>query len=268
MNDTLSQLYNACFSSLGMPSTEILSRIELAQIVMRRLSFRLEQVRQSEQGTQMSVTPVEFTLAQNEDEVVLTDLVSDFVIPLWAEYKSWTYLTNPIWVYLPVVNLSTLQEKRAMWQYCCSFFGNNARDVRIKTSLFGNEATLMNPYAATIKVYYSQDIPFPDTEQSTIDLPNNLVNMVMFDSMVAAVAVMQTNAAKYVIDRPQLAPQITAWEGLRAQYIREQAEFESVFLKWCNESRGSHRPTMREDVLTNVIGNRAGMGTNVWINNN
>ena len=106
MNSTLSDLYSSCYTSLGMPSTEILSRIELAQIVMRRLSFRLEQVRQSEQGTQMSVTPVEFTLAQNEDEVVLTDLVSDFVIPLWAEYKSWTYLTNPIWVYLPVVNLS------------------------------------------------------------------------------------------------------------------------------------------------------------------
>lgn len=266
MNDTLSNLYSSVYNSLGMPPSEILSRLELSTIVLRRLTYRLEQVRQSEQGEQLSATPLEFTMASGDNEVTLTDLTSDFVIPLWAEYQTWDFLSNPVWNYLPTVNLSMLQEQRGRWIYACSFFGNNARDVRLQTSLYGNEATIVNPYAANIRVFYSQTIPIPETEDSTISLPNNLVNMVAFDAMVAALPLMQANAAKYVNDRPQLIPQIAAWNGLQRQYEGEKQEFQVVFLKWCQESRGAHRPRMRGDVLGNVVGNTGG-GTMFWINN-
>jgi len=266
MNDTLAQLYSSVYASLTMPPDEILSRYELSTIVMRRLTYRLEAVRQSEQGEQISTTPLEFTLANDENEVVLTDLTTDFVIPMWAEFKSWNYLQNPVWVFLPTVNLSMLQEKRARWQYACSFYGSNAREVKFQASLYGGESTIMNPYAATIRVYYSQDIPIPDYEGTTIDLPNNLVQMVYFDALVSAIPLMQANASKYVQDRPQLIPQISAWNGLLTQYREEKAEFEKYFEQWRTESRGSHRPQMRGDVLQNVIGG-GGRGSQFWLNN-
>ncbi len=266
MNDTLAQLYSSIYSSLGMPTDEVLSRYELSTIVMRRLTYRLEAVRQSEQGEQISGTPLEFTLASGDNEVVLTDLTTDFVIPMWAEFKSWNYLQNPVWQFLPTVNLSMLQEKRARWQYACSFYGPDAREVRFQASLYGNESTIVNPYAATIRVWYSQDIPLPDYEGSTIALPNNLVTMVMYDALVSSIPLMQANASKYVQDRPQLVPQIASWTGLLAQYKEEKAEFEKFFENWRTESRGSHRPTMRSDVLQNVIGGSGG-GTPFWLNN-
>jgi len=265
MNDSLANLYSSTYSSLGMPTDEILSRYELSTIVLRRLTYRLEAVRQSEQGEQISTTPLEFTLAGNENEVILTDLTTDFVIPMWAEFKNWSILSNPTWTFLPTVNLSMLAEKRTRLQYACSFYGSNAREVRFQASLYGNEATLINPNAATSRVWYGQDIPLPTNENSTIDLPNNLVQMVYFDSLVSAIPLMQVNMAKYVNDRPQLAPQMASLDKLYQHYLTEKAEFEKFFENWRTESRGSHRHTMRGDVLSNVIGNRG--VTPFWINN-
>lgn len=267
MNDTLSQGYSTVYSSLGMPTDEILSRYELSTIFLRRLTYRLEAVRQSEQGEQISTVPLEFTLDSNDNEVVLTDLVDDFVIPMWAEFKNWSILSNPTWTFLPTVNLSMLAEKRTRLQYACSFYGSNAREVKFQASLYGNEATIMNPNAATVRVWYSQDIPLPANENANIDLPNNLVNMVVFDTLVSAIPLMQVNMSKYVNDRPQLAPQVVALNGLLAQYKEEKAEFERFFENWRTESRGSHRPQMRGDVLGNVIGGTGSIGTPFWINN-
>ncbi len=266
MNDTLAEMYSSVYASLSMPTDEILSRYELSTIVMRRLTYRLEAVRQSEQGEQISTTPIEFTLASGENEVVLTDLTTDFVIPMWAEFKSWDYLQNPVWVFLPTVNLSMLQEKRSRWQYACSFYGANAREVKFQASLYGNEAIITNPYAATVRVWYSQTIPLPAHESSTIDLPNNLVQMVYFDSLVSAIPLMQLNMAKYVTDRPQLMPQMAQLQNLYNHYQTEKMEFEKYFEQWRTESRGSHRPSMRGDILSNVIGGGGG-STMFRINN-
>jgi len=265
MNDTLAQLYSSVYASLGMPTDEILSRYELSTIVMRRLTYRLEAVRQSEQGEQISTTPLEFTLGNDENEVVLTDLTTDFVIPMWAEFKSWNYMQNPVWQFLPTVNLSMLQERRSRWQYACSFYGANAREVKFQASLYGGESTVVNPYAATIRVYYSQDIPIPDYEGSDIALPNNLVQMVYFDALVSAIPLMQLNMSKYITDKPQLAPQMAQLQGLYTQYQAEKAEFEKYFEQWRTESRGSHRPQMRGDVLSNVIGGQGNQAL-FWLN--
>lgn len=251
MNDTLSQLYANTYASLGQPPDQILSRFELGTIVYRNLSYRLEAVRQSEQAVQISPDPLEFTL--NGDEVNLTTLASDFVIPLWAEYQSWSFSGNPVWVYLPTVHLSMLAKQRDMGMWACSFFGSGARDVRFKSSLYGNEISVFTP-TPTIHVYYSPDIPFPDNENQTIDLPNNLVNMVQYDALIDSLPLMMTNGAKLVTDDPSLAPQIASWKGLYAHYLERRREFEKYFDKWRTESRGSHRPTRRGDILSNVLG--------------
>lgn len=78
---------------------------------------------------------------------------------------------------------------------------------------------------------------------------------------------MQVNMAKYLTDRPQLAPQIARLDALYAHYQTEKAEFEKYFEQWRTESRGSHRPTMRGDVLGNVLGSGGRGGSGFWINN-
>lgn len=254
MNGTFSELMSATYNSLTQPPDNILSRLELATILFRRLSFRLEAVRNSEQAEQISTTPIEFTLASGVDEAVLTTLASDFVIPLWAEYKLPSYSGNPVWKFLPTVHLSMLAQQRNLGRYACSFYGSNAREVIFKSSLYGNEVTLITATAATIHVYYSQDIPFPTSEDETISLPNNLVNMIGYDALVSALPIMIANAAKLLKDQPDLAPQMTAWQGLYAHYQGERAEFEHYFNKWKSESRGSHRPRSRPDVLAQRIG--------------
>lgn len=250
MNDTFSTLMSATYNSLGQPPDNILSRLELATILFRRLSFRLEAVRNSEQAEQIAKSS-EFTLANGENTKDLTTLETDFVIPLWAEYKSWAYLGNPVWVFLPTVHISMLPQQRNLGRYACSFYGSNAREVIMETSLYGNE--IFTP-SATLRVWYSPDIPFPSDEGATIDLPNNLVNMVQYDALVSALPIMIANAAKLVSDQPIYAAQITAWEGLYKHYLMEREEFQHYFDKWRTESRGSHRPRKRQDVLTSMIG--------------
>ena len=80
----------------------------------------------------------------------------------------------------------------------------------------------------------------------------------MLDSAVSALPLMASNAAKYVTKQPELQPQIAAWTALYQSLSAEREEFEVLFNKWRQESRGSHRPTMRGDVLTNVLGSQGG----------
>lgn len=255
MCDSLSKLYSSIYNSLGQPDDSILSRIELATIVFRRLSFRLEGVRQAEQSISIAKS-ADITFANNENEYDLTENIADFVVPMWAEFKSYNIQNNPVWIFLPTVNLPMLAEQRNLGRYACSFYGDTARQVKIQLSMYGNETN--SPFNR-VRVWYLPTIPFPTNEQETIDLPDNLVNMVVYDALVSAIPIMITNATKQLGDVPSYKDQIGAWQGLYAHYERERAEFLEYYEKWRRESRGSHRPRMQTDVLTQVIGNRGAM---------
>lgn len=247
MNDTLSQLYSSIYLSVGQPDDSIIQRIEVGNIVLRWLSFRLEQVRQSEQSVAI-LKSATITLTGGEHEATLTDLEDDFVVPMWAEVRSYNILQNEVWTFLPTVHQAMLPKSRNLGQYACSFRGANAREVIIETSLCGNE---VNSPFNQIRVWYLPTIPLPSTESETLALPNNLVNMVWLDSLPAVLRVMSINAAKQVIKTPALAPQMAEWDKSYAHYMGERAQWEVMFLKWCRESRGAHRPRRRGDILPN-----------------
>jgi len=250
MNDTLSQLYSSAYLSLGQPDDSILQRIELANIVFRRLSLRLEGVRQSEQAISI-IKSATFTMDNNENTKDLTTEIDDLVIPMWAEYQGYETLGNPVWYFMPTVHPAMLARERDLGRYSCSFYGENARQVTIETSLYGNES--MSPFNE-FRVWYSPSVSLPATESETIDLPENLVNMVLYDTLVSALPLMVVNASKQVIKNPEYEPQIVAWKMLQTQYEVERKEFEILFKKWQSESRGSHRPRRRNDILTGRTG--------------
>ena len=59
---------------------------------------------------------------------------------------------------------------------------------------------------------------------------------------------------------------IAQLQNLYNQYQAEKAEFEKYFEQWRTESRGSHRPQMRGEVLANVLGGTGNQAL-FWLNN-
>lgn len=247
---SVSQLFSAVYGGLGQPEDQFLSKIDLSNILFRQLAYRLEGVRQSEQRISIAKSST-FTLSSTEDEKDLTTLESDFVIPLWVERQSVDWLSHPVWQFVPTVNLSHLQARRASGEPACAFYGDTPLQVKVKFSYFGNEVP--SP-CATTQVWYSPTVPFPQTESAAIDLPDNLINMVTLDCRVYSIPIMITNASKYIKDQPQLSAMIDAWKFLLLSAEEERARFEKLFLLWQRGSRGAHRSRRRRDVLDSNVG--------------
>ena len=233
--------------SLGQPTDDIITKAELAQILFRRASLRLESVRQSEQRVAIAKSS-DFTLTSGSDEKNLTDLETDFVIPLWIEQKIVALADHPFWAFVPTVDLAILQQRRAIGQVAVAFYGGTSQEVIAKFSYFGNE--LSSPFNQ-FRAWYSPTVPFPTTDNEGFALPDNLVGMLALDTMVYAIPLMITNAAKQLKDKPELEGQIRAWQLLLISHKEEQKEFEELFEMWRRGSRGGHRARRRMDVMRN-----------------
>lgn len=245
MCSVVSQLYSAVYAGLGMPEDQFLSKIELSNILFRQLSLRMESVRQSEQRVAVAKTS-EFTLGNNENTKDLTALEDDFVIPLWVERQIVSVNSRPVWQFVPTVNLSQLQARRALAYPAVSFRGENSLEVIAEFSYYGGE--IAQP-SRIHRVWYSPTVPFPDAESSAITLPDNLTNMITLDCMVRAIPLMITNASKLVSDDASLSAQMEAWKLMLVEHKEERAEFQKYFDLWRKGSRGGHRSRRRKDVL-------------------
>jgi len=244
--DTVSELYSAVYQGLGMPEDQYLSKTELANILFRQLALRLESVRQSEQRIAIAKS-TQFTLGSDEDEKNLTTLETDFVIPLWVERQTVDLNSRPVWQFVPTVNLSQLQSRRQLAVPAVSFYGADSTEVIAKFSYYGSEVAQPSRYT---QVWYSTTVPVPSDESSSLNLPDNLTNMVTLDCMFLALPIMITNASKYVTDIPSLAPLVAAWKDVMMPSVdRERMEFQKFFELWRKGSRGGHRSRRRRDVL-------------------
>lgn len=251
---SVSQIFNAVYMGIGKPEAQYLDKVELANILFRQMSYRMEIVRQSEQRVLIAKTS-EFTLSNDENTKDLTALETDFVIPMWAERQSVNWASHPVWEFIPTVNLAQLQERRALALPACSFRGDSPVQCTVEFSYFGNEVATP---CRTTRVWYAPTIPFPSQEQSTVELPDNLINMVTLDTMFRAIPICIQNASKYVTDIPSLAPVIAAWNGMLVSVANEREEFEVYFLKWSKGSRGGHRSRRRGEVMK-------GTGAGNWL---
>lgn len=250
MCDTYSQIFSAAYLSLGQPEDSFLSRLELANIVSRRWSYRMEGVRQSEQSVILAKSST-FTLAANENEENLTTLESDFSIPMWVEQQVTTYNSEPVWRFVPTVNLNILQQFRMNGTPAVAFYGANPLQVIAQFSYYGQD---LWGNMRTHRVWYLPTLTAPTTEDTQIQLPDNLVNMLVYDTIDSAIPIIQMNMAKQLKDRPELSTQMDALKALYMQNKQERDEFAVYFEKWMNESRGSHRPRRRNEVLKNMQG--------------
>ncbi|MDL5055894.1 hypothetical protein [Geitlerinema calcuttense] len=251
MCDSYSKIFSSAYLGLGQPTDDLLSKLELSNIVTQRLSLRLESVRQSEQGVAIARSQ-EFTLAADQDEIDLTDEIEDFVIPMWVERQTLSIGQTPVWEFVPTVNISMLQEQRQTLTSAVAFHGENPRQVKATFSYNGQIAWWGIPQNRIFRVWYLPTLSMPNSETAQIDLPENLVNILVYDVYVRAIPLLKVNIAKQLTDRPELKPYLESLNDLYVQYKMEQKEFDHWFRKWKDESRGAHRPRNRPDVLQDM----------------
>lgn len=243
--DTYSKLYSSVYLSIGQPEDDLLSRLELAEIITQSLELRLESVRQAEQGIQIAKT-AEFTLGNEENEKNLTTLAADFVAPMWIERQVYNLLSKPVWQFVPTVNIAQLQQFRNEASPAVAFYGANSKEVIAQFSYYGQDVW---QWYRIHRCWYLPTLTFPDSDTTEIELPDNLVTMVKHDAIVGALPLMIVNASKQLHIRPELQNSINGWSVMLGQRQIAQAKFEEYFEKWRRESRGSHRPRRRRDVL-------------------
>lgn len=243
---TPAEIMSAAYVGVGRPEDHILERLELASILMRNLSYRLELIRQSEQAISI-VKTANFTLANTENSEDLTTLVTDFGIPMWCERQTVNITgSQPVWAFVSTVALTQLAARRAQGYPACSFYGSNALDVNIEFSYYGNEVATPSRIH---RVWYAPSVTLPAAEDQAVAIPDNLTQMLVLDTMCGALPLMITNAAKLVVAQPSLAPLIESWKMLLDEHKAERDRFQIIWEQWRKESRGGHRSRRRRDVL-------------------
>lgn len=243
---TPAEIMSAAYVGVGRPEDHILQRVEMASILMRSLSYRLELIRQSEQAISI-VKSASFTLANTENSKDLTTYVDNFGIPMWVERQTVNITgSQPVWAFVSTVALSQLASRRAQGFPACSFYGDNALDVNVEFSYYGNEVATPS---RVHRVWYAPSVTLPAAEDQTVAIPDNLTQILVLDTMVKSLPLMITNAAKLVVAEPSLAPMMESWKMLLDELKAERGQFEVIWEQWRKESRGGHRSRRRRDVL-------------------
>ncbi len=259
--NTPAKILTAGFITLGKPEPELLALNEFSNIVFRKLALYYEGCRASDQNIASKKT-VEFTLTGSENSKDLTAYTGgDIITPLWCEVKAY-YGTgqNPTWAFVPTVNMDTLPERRAQYILAVGYYGDNATQLTAEFSFYGNEAILPNN---TFRIWYTPQNVFSPDINASVNIPDNLLALVMVDACISAIPQIITNATKYIDKRPELKARIEAWQGQKDSLKEEKGEWLEWWDTFVNKSRGAHRAVNHNDVLADqfLFQRRGGSGT-------
>jgi hypothetical protein len=109
----------------------------------------------------------------------------------------------------------------------------------------------VSPPAATFRVRYAP-VGFGATGNLSdeISLPDNFTPMLITDVKLHAISLLQVNASKYVILRPELQARMAAWNVLAQQMMIDREEWNKLYESYVRRSRTSGRARNRSDVLS------------------
>ena len=262
MYDTPAKILSSAYVGLGSPEPEILQQSELAQVMWRKISYYYEGARQSDQNLTSKLSP-EFTLANHECSVDLQALTDDdIIVPLWCERKLFDYAANnPVWCFVPTVNMDILPERRYQEIIAVGYHGENPNDLIAEFSVYG--ADMVEPYNR-FRIWYAPKSAYSQNINEAINIPVNLTTIITIDTQIAAIPQMILNASKYIDKRPELGARVEAWKVLLASLTVEKAEWKEWWETWRKQSRSYHRAVNHNDVLrtsgANIRRNGSGWG--------
>ena len=167
--------------------------------------------------------------------------------PLWCERKLVNYAYgNPVWVFVPTVNVDTQSDRRVEHILTVSYYGDNPNQITAVFSAYGNEIIAPNSY---FRIWYAPQNVFTSSIGATVSVPQNLTALVVCDIKIIAFAQMQIEAAKYIDKRPELAPRIKSWDRMTMELERQKVGWDRWFDSFCKRSRSAHRALDHIDVL-------------------
>ena len=245
MFDTFAKIITAVHVGLGSPESNLLEEKDIANVVFRKAALHYEPIRQSDQNLMAKKTS-EFTLAAGVNSQDLTSLTSsDIITPLWCEQKIYNS-TNPMWRFVPTVNVDTLAERRELGRWAVGFYGDGANQITAEFSIYGDETS--SPYN-TYRVWYAPANVFTADRDARVAIPNTLTGLIVIDVQISCIALILVNAAKYVDKEPQLVPRVAAWRELKEELKDERGQWAMNFDKWVKRSRGGHRAVNHNEIL-------------------
>lgn len=252
--DTPAKILSAGFITLGRPEPELLGVAEFTNIVFRKLAYYYEGCRASDQNIASKKT-VEFTLTGSENSIDLTAFTGgDIITPLWCEVKAYDSIgTNPVWAFVPTVNMDTLPERRAETILAVGYYGDNPTQLTAEFSFYGDEAILPNN---TFRIWYTPQNVFSPDINASVNIPDNLLALIMVDTCIVAIGQIEVNAGKYLEKRPSLKDRIVLWDKLEARLKEEKAEWMEWYTAFRTQSRSYHRAVNHNDVLTEALAYR------------
>lgn len=245
MLDSVAKIFSSVILGLGTPESLLLQECAMANIVYRKIAYYDEGMRQTDQNVLAKKTS-EFTLAAGVNSQDMTSLTaSDIVIPLWCERQIYSG-ANVSWEFVPTVNMDTLAEYRSRRLPGVAFYGDTPSQITAEFSYFGDET--QSPYN-TFRVWYSPISAESANREAAITMPATLTHLIVVDAQLAILPLLVVNAAKYLDKQPQMAPRISAWQGMMPSLMQEKSEWTARFETWNRKSRSFHRARNHTEVL-------------------
>lgn len=246
MYETPAKILSSAYIGLGRPEPELLQQNELAEVMYRKLNYYYEGARQSDQNLNAKKTD-EFSLDAGSCTYNLTENAGDAVVPLWCERKLFDYVgNNPVWQFVPTVNMDTSAERREEMIIAVSYYGEQPNQIIASFSIYGDEMVM--PYNK-FRIWYAPLSTFSANINEAIQMPANLTALVTIDTIIGAIPQIILNASKYLDKRPELAARVEALKLLLASAQLEKAEWLEWWQNWRKMSRSAHRAINHNDVL-------------------
>lgn len=249
MLSTLSLLNSDVFTGLGEPPVDYLDLPTIHRANVHSLGFYSLELSQSSENQQ--IKHIDFTPTTRTWQIVGAD---DLSVPAWVERQVWQGPYES-WKFVPVVNLSQLEDNRLQGNQRVAFYGENGK-AYLKLSY--------DPQLYTYRqhrLWYDANPLQAQTLNATAlgmlatGIPANFGPLITWRSITSLLPAMMAKAA--MSDSPASKELSQAWGVMLGNAQQELSAWTSRWNVFCFSSRDGQRGRRRKNVLgsnTGLIG--------------
>lgn len=232
MCDTLAKLVSDLMAGLGLPPEEWLPAEEAVRACTASLLFAEQSLTQSNQNQIISKK----TFTPSAREHSLTDVQG---VPVWCERQVGT-AADPVWRYIPAVNLASIDEAAERGDDRCAFFSENEQ-LRVRFSYLPSGSQ-------EHRLRYDPNPLLEQTVNDPLRVPAGFYPLYAARAKRIVIPVMLAYAAKDPENEPTEF-QLLAWQTALEEAERTLGEWKPLWEQHRLGSRGSARGRRRRPVL-------------------
>jgi hypothetical protein len=233
--DNFAKLLADVLQGLGYPSKDELEVEDAAQAARDRLALRDLHLTQS--GERWSTAKVNFTPSQSQREKDLSGILVG--VPLWLERKDGTE-PDEEWVYIPAVNLASVEEARERGEEFCAFFKEDGK-LKVRLSETPDGATIY-------RVRYYRDPSGLQTATDALSIPPQFVPFITAEIKLDLIPTILRNLAANAANPPDELT-LLAWKATAARLNEIVEQWLPLWRQHRLGSKGAARGRDRRPVL-------------------